>query len=97
MPKITLEVSDELANRLAPYQDILSEIIEMGLRQVEARARAEGAADRSHRRQRVLDALCTTGIVAVPEESVDTRPHSRRTPIEAGGKPASEIIIETRR
>jgi len=97
MVTITLEVPDRLANRLAPFQDRLPEIIEVGLRQVEAGTRRELETDRSQLKLQVLAALQSTGIVTVPETSVRPQARVRRTPIKAGGKPASEIIIEDRR
>jgi hypothetical protein len=94
MVTISLKVSDELAGRLAPYQDRLPEIIELGLDQVEVAA--NGEANRDALKTRVLAALNSTGIVTAPEATVRPRPRIRRTPIEAGGPPASEIIIEER-
>jgi hypothetical protein len=96
MATITFEVPDELAERLAPYQDRLSEIIELGLRQIEAGTIQATETKRPHLKREVLEALYATGIVTLPERPVYPRLRDRHTPIEAGGKPACEIIIESR-
>ncbi len=90
-----LEVSDELAERLTAHQDRLPEIIELGLREVEAGTGPETEMERTQLKLQVLEALQSTGVVTLPEQPVG--PRSRHTPIQAGGKPASEIIIENRR
>lgn len=93
MTTITLEVSDELADRLSAYQHGLPEIIELGLREVEASIGAE--TEQARLKLQVPEALRSTGIVTLPENP--TGPRARHTPIQVRGTPASEIIIENRR
>ena len=96
MVTIPLKVSDELAGRLLPLQDRLPEIIELGLRQIKAQADASAEASLSASKARVLAALASTGIVTLPEPAARLQARSRHTPIQAGGPPASEIIIKAR-
>ena len=102
MITIPLKVSDELAGRLLPLQNRLPEIIELGLRQLESQG---DAGDKQHPKaeaihltpkERVLAALASTGIVTMPDPSARSQPRDRHTPIQAGGRPASELIIEAR-
>ncbi len=94
MTTISLELPDELARRLAPLQKRLPEIIELGLRYWQDTEPAELTP-----RQQVEQIWATTGLI-VPLDPAITRhyptPQGRRTPVRAGGKPASEIIIEQR-
>jgi hypothetical protein len=92
MITIPVQLSDDLARRVAPLQDRLPEIIELGLRQIEADKKPEASI-----RQQVLDALDSTGIVTLPREAAGQPPRARHTPIAAGGRPASELIIAERR
>lgn len=92
MITIPVQLSNELARRVMPLQDRLPEIIELGLRQIEADQKPEASA-----RQQVLDALDSTGIVTLPQAAAGREPRARHTPIVAGGQPASELIISERR
>lgn len=92
MITIPVQLSNELARRVMPLQNRLPEIIELGLRQIEAGQKQEASA-----RQQVLDALDSTGIVTLPQAAAGRKPRARRTPIVAGGRPASEWIIAERR
>ncbi len=92
MDTISLQVSGELADRLLPLKDRLAEIIELGLHYwpeqipLTPRQQAEALWE-------------TTGLLVVrdPSATYSTAPAPvRRTPIQAGGKPASEIIMEQR-
>jgi len=95
MITIPLQLSNDLARRVMPLKDRLPEIIEMGLRHVEATSKLEpGDLDA---KQRVLDALGSTGIVTLPLPAARNKAHTRRTPIKAGGPPASEMMIAERR
>lgn len=94
MVTIPVQVSDELARRLIPLQDRLSEIIELGLRQMELGSSSEMAVGDS--KARVLAALASTGVVTLPDPAERLDPHVRRTPVPSGGQPASEMIIEQR-
>ena len=95
MITIPVQLSDELARRVAPLQDRLPEIIERGLRQIEGDKQAE--ASYPNTKQQVLDAMASTGIVTLPRGAAQGRPRARQTPIVAGGRPASELIIAERR
>jgi hypothetical protein len=94
MVTISLELPDELAERLMPLRDRLPEIIELGLRQW-----PDTELVMLTPRQHVEHLWATTGLI-VPLDPEIARRYSksrrRRTPIQAGGKPASEIIIEQR-
>jgi len=95
MITIPLQLPNDLARRVMPFQDRLAEILELGLRQVEMSEKSE--AGYSLGKQEVLEALATTGIVTLPTPAARRRAHARRTPIKAGGTPASQIIIAERR
>ncbi|MBN1887020.1 MAG: hypothetical protein JW850_03485 [Thermoflexales bacterium] len=97
MVTIPLRVSEELAARLKPLQNRLPEIIELGLRQVKAEEETEPESDRLALKAQVLQALLSTGLVSVPHATTRSRTRVRHTPVQASGKPASEIIIEQRR
>ena len=92
MITIPVQLSDDLARRVAPLQDRLPEIIELGLRQIEVEEQAEARS--SQAKQQVLDAMASTGIVTLPKAAAGREPRARRTPIVAGGRPASELIIK---
>ena len=94
MITIPVQLSDDLARRVAPLQDRLPEIIELGLRQIEVDKQAEAGYSRV--KQKVLDAMASTGIVTMPRAAAQRKPRARRTPIVAGGRPASELIIAER-
>ena len=96
MITIPLKVSDELAGRLLPLQDRLPEIIELGLRQLKAPADSKAKTALPASKERVLTALASTGLVTLPEPAARLQPRDRHTPIQAGGRPASELIIEAR-
>lgn len=95
MVTISLQLSNDLARRVLPLQDRLPEIIELGLHQMSLKQDADE--DVPAAKLRTLDALASTGIVTLPTLPVSgRRPRSRCTPIEAGGPPASEMIIAAR-
>ncbi len=95
MITIPLELPNDLARRVMPFQDRLEEIIELGLRQIEINQRPEAGYPQN--KQQVLDALASTGIVSLPTPAARRKARSRRTPIKAGGPPASEMIVAERR
>ena len=95
MITIPVRLSNELARRVIPLQDRLPEIIELGLRQIEVNEQAEPSYPQA--KQHVLDAMASTGIVTLPRAAAQRKPRARRTPIVAGGRPASELIIAERR
>ncbi len=95
MVTIPLQLSSELARQVMPLQDRLPEIIELGLRQLAAVKKAEIAYPQA--KQQALDALVSTGLVTLPTPAAQRKARARRTPIAAGGPPASEMIIAERR
>jgi hypothetical protein len=95
MITIPVQLSDDLARRVAPLQDRLPEIIELGLRQMEVDRQAEASYSRV--KQQALAAMASTGIVTLPQATAQGKPRVRHTPIMAGGRPASELIIAERR
>jgi hypothetical protein len=97
MVTISLKVSDELARRLAPYRDRLPEIVELGLSQVESGAEEGADTNRSALKAQVLAAWRSTGLITAPESATRAGTRVRRTPVKAGGTPASELIIAERR
>ena len=104
METIQVQVSSELARRLRPYQSELPRILEWGLRHIEreteAKTRTELVPEALALQTRVLAALRRAGAVGPdPKEMAQYltgRENQRWTPIQAGGKPASEMIIEER-
>jgi hypothetical protein len=89
MREITIEIPDQLAERLSPYREQLPQILERGL------ADLETASPRPDDwRERTIRVLMATGLVRMPETSL--RPRRRHTPIKMTGKPLSELIIEQR-
>ena len=95
MITIPLQLPNDLARRVMPFQDRLAEIIELGLRQIETSGKPEASYPQT--KQQVLDALASTGIVTLPTPAARRKAHARRTPIKAGGTPASQMIIAERR
>jgi hypothetical protein len=94
MVTIPLNVSEDLARRLLPVQDRLPDIIERGLRDLEA----EGETSPSEAsRPDILAALQSTGLVTVPDRAARSKPRVRHTPLSAGGPPASDLILAERR
>jgi hypothetical protein len=95
MITIPVQLSNELAQRVLPLQDRLPEIIELGLREIAAVGKAGG--DYPPAKQQALDALISTGIITLPVPAAHRKARTRRTPIKAGGLPASALIIAERR
>jgi len=89
---IPLQLPDQLAQQVLPIQDRLPEIIELGLRHWQK----QKPTTPRERIERVWEAA---GLIELTSLSDNDRPalgRKRRTPIQAGGQPASEIIIEQR-
>lgn len=104
METIQIQVSSELARRLRPYQGELPRILEWGLRRVERETgmetRTESTPEAMALQKRVVAALRQAGAVGPDPEEVAqylTQSENRHwTPIQADGKPASQMIIEER-
>jgi hypothetical protein len=92
MITIPLQLPEDLAQEILPLQDRLPEIIALGLRQWRKRP----ALTPRQQVERLWDAAgLVTPVDAVPSGSETAAPQ-RHPPVRAGGKPASEIIIEER-
>lgn len=95
MVTISLKLPNDLARRVLPLEDRLPEIIELGLQQMTMAEEADTPVRAA--KLRAIAALSSTGLIIVPEQAATNRERrSRRTPIEAGGTPASEMIIAER-
>jgi hypothetical protein len=104
METIQIEVSPELAQRLRPYQDELSDILERALRQVEQeremQAEAKLSAGELALQRQISVALHQAGARGADPEMVtqylDSGENQDWVPIQTNGKPASEMIVEER-
>jgi hypothetical protein len=92
MKIVQIEIPDELAEKLAPYQGNLSELLEIGLKERQARENQEQLA----LTQRIRQALADSGLVRVPQTYSGDKPYERHTPVEIEGEPVSEIVIRQR-
>lgn len=92
MITIPVQLSEDLAERVRPVQDRLSEIIELGLSQWRQQPVLTP-------RQRVEQLWEAEGLVEpiVPSAARHQKARRKRqAPIPAGGQPASELIIQQR-
>lgn len=88
MNTIQLEIPDDLAKELVPYQDQLLELLRLGLQQrlVEEHA---GYVE-------LAEMVQSSGKITSPKPYSGAKPYKYRTPLPTRGKPASELIIEQR-
>lgn len=96
MVTISLKVSDQLAQRLTSLQDHLPEIIELGLRHWQKQGVGQSTLTP---RQRVERLWAATGLIVPLDPTIACRyllSRTRQPAVHAGGKPASQIIIEQR-
>jgi len=98
MPKmetIQIEIPSELAQRLRPYRSDLPRILEWGLRHIKKEAETESEA-----RKRLIAALRQAGATVHTSEEIAQylaeRENQGWTSVQAGGKPASKMIVEER-
>ncbi len=96
MITIPLQLSDELAKEVLLLQNRLPEIIELGLRQLRTAPDRKPGNGQLAAKKLVMAALESTGIVTLPELNAQRPSRTRRTPIDASGTPASEMIIAER-
>jgi len=104
METIQILVPSELAQRLQPYQDDLPRVLEWGLRYVEGEIETEANAiptpEAMALQKRVIAALQQTGVTGPDLDEMaqylSGSENQRWRPIQAGGKPASEMIVEER-
>jgi putative transposon-encoded protein len=92
MSIIQLEISDELAEKLAPYRNRLAELLELGLQKWSEREQQELLVSQ----KQLLQALAATGKVEIPKPYTGQKSYVRHTPVPITGKPVSELIIEQR-
>lgn len=92
MSTIQLEISDELAEQLAPHQDRLVDLLRLGLQQWQENERQKQQSDQAY----LLQLLIESGQVIIPKPAVDTTAYIRQTPVPLTGKATSEIVIEQR-
>ncbi len=92
MHTIHLDIPDELAEKLAPYCDHLSALLELGLQAWLEREQQERLA----LQERVLQVIAASGKVAMPQPPTGQEPYVRHTPVPITGKSVSELIIEQR-
>jgi hypothetical protein len=94
MEIIQVQVPLELAQRLRPHYEELPQILEWGLRQLEQNQ------TEAERQQQLIAILRQVGVTGPDPGTVAQylaeQAAAPWTPLEAGGKPASEIIIEDR-
>ena len=100
METIQVEVSAELAERLRTHSNQLAQILELGLRCVEADEPPKVKSS-SFERQKTLDALYASGLLLNLDRTLAARYQagtdtSRHTPVYVNGKPLSEMIVAER-
>ena len=93
MQTIQIEIPDELALKLLPYQHDLPSLLEAGLAVKEHTAQPTSIDGEAERVRRVLLA---SGRVRVPSPHTDAAPYVRHTPVAITGQAISEIVIEQR-
>jgi hypothetical protein len=93
MVTIEIQVSDELAQRLAAHRHELPALLEAGLR---ARRQADQAEDNGELREQILRVLAASGRVRLPVTDTETAPPQAYKPAPITGQPVSEIVIEQR-
>ena len=89
MRVVQIEIPEDLADRLAPYQDQLVELLEIGLR--------DRQKEQTTPRDQVYHALAASGRVIIPLQRAAEPTYVRQMPVSITGKPVSEIVIEQRR
>jgi arginase family enzyme len=97
MQTITLEVPDELAERLKFHRDKIALILQIGLREVEVTKPLKLETPR----ERGIRVLRERGVASPLDESIVNKhikypKRPRQEPPKLAGKPLSEIIIEQR-
>jgi len=104
METIQVQVSSELARRLLPYRSELPRILEWGLhrieRETETKTEAESTRGTMALQKQIVAALHRAGAIGPNPGKVAQylagHENRRWMPIRAGGKPASQMIIEER-
>ena len=89
---IPIELPDELAREVLPLQERLPEIIKLGLQYWKQQAPSTPR----ERAELLWEAAGLLEPVVVSGDDHPAQDRQLRTPIHAGGQPASEIVIEQR-
>ncbi len=101
MKTIEIQVSTELVQRLRPYQDDLARLLELGLRYLEEKTITEPERKSYAQPEQIINVLRQAGTIGPDLPTITgylAQPDNQKwQPIQASGKPASEIIIEQRR
>ena len=92
MITIPLQLPEDLAKEILPLQDRLPEIIALGLRQWRKRP----ALTPRQKLERLWDAAGLVTPIDAEIPGLEAATQQRHPVVRAGGKPASEIIIEER-
>ncbi len=92
MQIIELQISDELAEQLLPYQEQLPTLLAIGLQTWQQNA--QRTSDSTN--ERIQSILAASGLVILPMAEPNPEAYVRQTPVRITGKPASEIVIEQR-
>jgi hypothetical protein len=92
MITIPLQLPEDLAKEVLPLQDRLPEIIALGLRQWRKRP----ALTPRQQVEKLWDAAGLVTPIDLPLPGAETAAPHRHPAVRAGGRPASEIIIEER-
>ena len=100
METVQIQVSSDLARRLRSYRDDLPLVLERVLRQIEQEKAISRGARESALQWRISAALRRAGVRGADPDTVVRYLHSRENqewePIQAGGEPASEMIVQER-
>lgn len=92
MSTIQLEISDELAEQLAPHQERLVDLLRLGLQQWQENEQQK----RQSEQAQILQLLAESGQVIIPKPIVDATTYILQTLVPLAGKAISEIVIEQR-
>ena len=105
MSTITLEIPDTLTVKLAPYQNQLLELLELGL-SMWPKYRDNGPVGNDPTpaddfvaqkpQTNVYQVLASSSKVTPPKPYRASKPYLRQTPVPITGKPVSQLVMEER-
>ena len=102
METIILELPEHLAAEVRKHQAEMPQVIEWGLERLKAEERETPETPEAQRaraleeHERTIQVLVASGLVEPPTYDPEAIKRHDHPPIEVGGKPASEMIIEDR-
>ncbi len=102
MTTVTLELPEQLAAEVKKHEAEMPQVIEWGLERLQTTQTVppnSRDAQRTHaltERERTIQILVASGLVTPPTYDPEVMQRHNHPPIEIGGKPLSEIIIEDR-